>query len=78
MTTVELKNILIHQIAGIDDKSFLPIIKKIIDTESGSIISKTAPELYKRINEGRKQIANGVFYNNDQFEMETEAWLKEE
>ena len=78
MTSVELKNILIHQIAGIDDKSFLPAVKKIIDTKSGPIIFKTIPEQRKRIKEGREQIANGEFYTNDQIEMETDAWLKEE
>jgi predicted transcriptional regulator len=78
MTTVELKNILIHQIAGIDDKSFLAAIKKIIDTKSGSTIYKTTPEQRKRIQEGREQIAKGEFYSNDQVEMEIDAWLKEE
>jgi hypothetical protein len=78
MTTVELKNILIHQITGINDKSFLAAIKKIIDTKSGSTIYKTTPEQRKSIEEGRAQIAKGDFYTNDQIEMEIDAWLKEE
>ncbi len=78
MTTVELKNILIHQITGINDKSFLAAIKKIVDTKSGSTIYKTTPEQRKSIEEGREQITKGDFYTNDQIEMEIDAWLKEE
>jgi predicted transcriptional regulator len=78
MTTVELKNILIHQIAGIEDKSFLTAIKKIIETKSGMTIYKTTPEQRKRIKEGREQIAKGEFFTNDQVEMEIDSWLKEE
>jgi len=40
MTTGELKNILIHRIAGINDKSFLTAIKAIIETKSKSIVYK--------------------------------------
>jgi hypothetical protein len=78
MTTVELKNILIHQITGINDKSFLTAIKKIVDTKSRSTVYKTTPEQRKRIVEGKEQLAKGDFYTNDQVEMEIDTWLKEE
>jgi hypothetical protein len=78
MTTFELKNILIHQITGINDKSFLSAIKKIIETKSRSTIYKTNPQQRKLIQEGREQIAKGDFYTNEQIEMEIDAWLKEE
>ncbi len=77
MTTVELKNILIHQIAGINDKSFLNAIKTIIETKSESTIYKTTSEQQKRIKEGREQIANGEFFTNDQVETEIDKWLNE-
>ena len=38
MTTVELKNILIHRISGINDISFLNAIKTIVDSKSESVI----------------------------------------
>jgi hypothetical protein len=78
MTTVELKNILIHQITGINDRSFLAAIKKIVETKSRSTVYKTTPEQRKRIQEGRDQIAKGDFYTNDQIELEINSWLKEE
>jgi predicted transcriptional regulator len=77
MKTVELKNILIHRIAGINDKSFLTAIKTIIEGKSKSTIYKTTPEQRKSIEEGRTQIANGEYLTNEQVEMEIDKWLSE-
>jgi hypothetical protein len=77
MTNVELKNILIHRIAAINDKSFLNAIKTIIEAKSESTIYKTTPELLKRINESREQIARGEYFTNEEVEMEIDQWLKE-
>jgi predicted transcriptional regulator len=77
MTTVELKNILMHRIAGIEDKSFLVAIKTIIETKAKSTIYKTTPEQRKKIKEGRAQIAKGEYFTNDQVEMEIDKWLSE-
>jgi predicted transcriptional regulator len=77
MSTIELKNILIHRIAGINDKSFLTAIKTIIETKAESINYKTTPEQRLRIKEGREQIARGEYYTNEQVELEIDEWLKE-
>ena len=77
MTTIELKNILIHRIAGINDKSFLTAINTIIGTKSESVIYKTTPEQRKHINEGKAQIARGECFTNEQVEREIDKWLKE-
>lgn len=77
MTTVELKNILIHRIAGINDKSFLTAIRTIIETKSKSTIYKTTPEQRESIEEGRAQIARGEYFTNEQVEMEIDKWLSE-
>jgi predicted transcriptional regulator len=77
MTTVELKNILMHRIAGINDKSFLAAIKTIIETKSNTTIYKTTPEQRRRIKEGRDQIAKGEYFTNEQVEMEIDKWLSE-
>ena len=77
MTTIELKNILIHRIAGINDKSFLKAIKTIVDSKSESIIYKTSLEQRSRIKEGREQIARGEYFTNEQVELEIDKWLKE-
>ena len=77
MTTVELKNILIHRISEINDKSFLTAIKTIIETKSESTIYKTTTEQRIRIKEGREQIDRGEYYTNEQVELEIDKWLQE-
>ena len=77
MTTFELKDILFHKIAAINDKSFLSALKTIIDTKSETIIYKTSPEQRQAIKEGQDQIAKGEFLTNNQVEMEIGKWLKE-
>ena len=75
MTTVELKNILIHKIAGINDKSFLTAIKTIIETKAETTIYKTTPEQQERIKEGRAQITKGECFTNEQVEKEIDKWF---
>jgi len=76
MTTIDLKNILIHRIAGINDKSFLATINTIVESKSKSTIYQTTPEQRKEIEEGLFQIAKGEYFNNDQVELEIDKWLK--
>jgi hypothetical protein len=68
MTTVDLKNILIHKIAGINDKSFLNAIKTIIEVKEEAIIYHTNTEQKKRIKEGKEQIAREEYFTNEQVE----------
>jgi len=77
MTTIELKNILIHKIAAINDVSFLNAIKTIVDTKSETTIYRTSAEQRSKIEEGLKQIENGEYYTNEQVESEINKWLKE-
>jgi uncharacterized protein YutE (UPF0331/DUF86 family) len=77
MTTIELKDVLFHKIAAIDDKSFLSAIKTIIDTKSETIIYKLTPEQRKRIKKSQDQIARGEFLTNEQVEKGIDKWLKE-
>ena len=77
MTTVDLKNRLIHTIEGLNDKSLLTAIEEFIETKSESIIYKTTQEQRKRIKEGRSQIEKGEGFTNEQVEMEIDKWLNE-
>ena len=78
MRTVDLKNILIHKISGINDISFLNAIKTIVDSKSESMVYMTSQVQQKSIIEGREQIARGEFFTNEQIELEIDQWLKEE
>ena len=77
MTTIELKDILIHKIAAINDKSFLAAMNTIIDTKSEKLIYKTTPEQKQGIKEGQEQVARGEFFSNDQVESAIDKWLSE-
>jgi predicted transcriptional regulator len=77
MTTVDLKNRLIHTIAGLNDKSLLTAIEKFIETKSESMIYKTSQEQRRRIAEGRSQIEKGETFTNEQVELEMDKWLYE-
>ena len=77
MTTIELKDILIHKIAAINDKSFLAAMNTIIDTKSEKLIYRTTPEQRLRIKEGQEQLARGESLSNDQVEAEIDKWLSE-
>ncbi len=77
MGTVELRNILIHKIALINDESFLNAIKTIIDTKTKSTIYKTSSDQKLRIKEGIDQIEGGNYFTNEQVESEIDKWLEE-
>jgi len=77
MTTIELKDILIHKIASINDKSFLAAMNTIIDTKSEKLIYKTTPEQRQRIKEGQEQLLRGETFSNNQVEAEIDKWLSE-
>ena len=77
MTTIELKDILIHKIAAINDKSFLAAMNIIVDTKSEKLIYKTTPEQRERIKKGQEQFLRGETISNDQVEAEIDKWLKE-
>lgn len=77
MTTIELKNILIHKISAINDEIFLNAIKTIIDTKSESTIYRTSEEQKQKIFEGINQVEKGEYFTNEQVESEINQWLKE-
>lgn len=77
MTTIELKDILIHKIAAINDKSFLAAMNIIIGAKSEKLIYKTTPEQRQRINEGQEQFLMGDTFSNSQVESEIDKWLIE-
>ena len=78
MSTIELKNILIHKIAAINDETFLKAIRTIVDAKTESTIYKTSQEQKQRIKEGIDQIQSGEYFTNEQVELEVDKWLGEE
>ena len=77
MSTLELKNILYHQIAEINDIDFLSAIKRIIDTKVEKTIYETSLEQKKKINKGLEDVSKNHCFSDDEVKKEMEAWLKE-
>ena len=75
MTTIELKNILIHKIAEIEDVSFLKAIKTILDSKADREILSLTNEQRNEIMESKKEIEKGLFIEHDELDKEIKEWL---
>ncbi len=75
MTAIELKKLLIHRIAEINDVSFLNAIKTILDTKTESQTLMLTAEQRQEIQESRRQIEQGQFINQVELDKEISEWL---
>ncbi len=64
-----------HQIADIEDISFLNALKTIIETKTKSNIIQLSNEQRNEIVESKKQIENGEFTNQEDLNQDFEKWL---
>jgi hypothetical protein len=78
MSPSQLKNLVIDKIYGIEDEDFLVALKKILDSSiSGDIAYRLNDEQRHAVREGRRQIADGEFVQNEKLEETESRWLKE-
>lgn len=77
MTTIQLKKELIHQIAEIDDNTFLNALKTIIDLKAQSQIIHLTNEQKEEIYKSKKEFENGYFTEQFELNKEFEKWLNE-
>ncbi len=70
MSTVELKNILIHRISEITDVSFLEALKTILDSKSESTVLTLTNEQRNEILASKKEIEQGLYFENSDLEKE--------
>ncbi len=75
MTAIELKKLLIHRIAEINDVSFLKAIKTILDTKSESQTIALTPEQLYEIQESKKDVEQGLFIEQVELDKEFNKWL---
>lgn len=75
MTTIELKKLLFHRIAEINDISFLTAIKTILDTKAQPKILHLTLEQRNEIIESKKNIENGQFIEQLELDKEVDKWL---
>ena len=77
MTAIELKKLLVHRIAEINDESFLNAIKTILDSKSQSQILMLTKEQRIDIIESKKQIEQGLFIEQKEMDKEFNKWPSE-
>lgn len=75
MTAIELKKLLIHRIAEINDVSFLNAIKTILDAKTQAQTISLTPELRHEIIESQKEIEAGLFLEQVELDKEFDKWL---
>jgi len=75
MTTVELKKLLYHWIAEINDIPFLTAIKTILDTKAQPKIMHLTLEQRNEIIESKKEIEKGLFIDQLELDKEVDKWL---
>ena len=86
MSTIELKNIVISKIAGIDDEAFLSAINTILYSKAKSVennpdlqtIIMLTEQQKKEIQNSQKKYSEGYYIYNDSVNEEMEKWLREE
>lgn len=75
MTAIELKKLLIHRIAEINDVSFLNAIKTILDANTQAQTLSLTPELRHEIIESQKEMEAGLFMEQVELDKEFNKWL---
>lgn len=75
MTTFELKTLLIHRIAEINDVSFLRALKTILDTKTEAGVIQLTKDQLEDIIESKKEIEKGLFVENTVLDKQVRQWL---
>jgi hypothetical protein len=75
MTAIELRNILIHRIAEIDDISFLKAIKTILDSKTDNEMLSLSEKQRDEIIASKKEIEMGLYIDHQDLDKEVKEWL---
>ena len=75
MSTIELREKIISQLANINDTSFLRAIKVLIDTKVEKEVYRLSDYQKERIRLGREQLKKGQTISHDELQKEINQWL---
>jgi hypothetical protein len=75
MTTIDLKNVLIHKILEIDDISFLKAIKVILDSKTNNKILMLTDQQKEDIMASKKEVESGLIFSEKELDKEIQEWL---
>jgi hypothetical protein len=74
MTTIQLKKVLIHQIAEIEDVLFLNALKTILESKTQSNIIRLTNEQKEEIIRSKTEIEKGNYTEQQELNKEFEKW----
>jgi len=74
MTAIELKKLLVHRIAEINDISFLKAIKIILDSKTETEVLVLSPEQRAEILKSKNEIEKGLFIDQEKLDKEISKW----
>jgi hypothetical protein len=75
MKAIELKTLLIHRIAEINDISFLRALKTILDAKAETGVIQLTQDQLEDIIKSKKEIEKGMFVENNIFDKQVRRWL---
>ena len=75
MTAIEIKNVLIHRIAEINDVSFLKAIKTILDSKAEKKVLTLTTKQRDEIIASKREIEKGLYISHEQLGKEVSEWL---
>jgi len=75
MSTIELREKIINQLANIHDASFLRALKILIDSKVEKEVYKLSDYQKERIRSGREQLRNNQTITHDDLQKEIDQWL---
>lgn len=75
MTTIQIKKAIIHQIAEIEDVSFLNALKTILESKTQSNIIRLTNEQKEEIIRSKIEIEKGNYTEQQELNKEFEKWL---
>jgi len=76
MSTIELRQKIINQLAQINDASFLKAIKTLVDSKAEEEVYKLSDFQKERIILGREQLIKGQTISHDELQKEIDQWLE--
>lgn len=74
MTAIELKKLLVHRIAEINDISFLKAIKIILDSKTETEVLVLSAEQKAEILKSKNEIEKGLFIDQEKLDKEISKW----
>jgi len=75
MRAIELKKMLIHRIAEINDEPFLNAIKTILDAKTQSQVLNLTDQQQHEISLSKSDIEQGLFIQQAELDKEFNKWL---